>query len=377
MEVLRVGLYTDPNYFEKQASHQGRKRSKVVESIKGHFIRPCYLHESETPLKFYKLIARIGLPLGFILNLFRAMQATTAIGTATEAAKPYFIIDAVYMWVGIILVLGAVIGLNKMEWYGVKCYASLFSWSIAFNAFLAIYSSSLGLYEFEYFGRSIFAIVYLSIWLYFCMVYFGKRRLLFSPGAFETPRVADEAKTEPEKVSPVQPEPTPVLQEAPPVPAVELPPTVQGSPPADLVAVKKPKHKPHVLTIVLCIALVLSLAGNIWQGVSWASDSAESAENIRVLNNKLTQKEEAISEYRTKVGDLNTELARVNIQKERLYDHLDAALFLYNNIGFIVNGSSYYHNYECPVFQAASEYWAHNIEYCQSIGYGACPVCWD
>lgn len=372
-----MGLYTDPNYFEKQASHQGRKRSKVVESIKGHFIRPCYLHESETPLKFYKLIARIGLPLGFILNLFRAMQATTAIGTATEAAKPYFIIDAVYMWVGIILVLGAVIGLNKMEWYGVKCYASLFSWSIAFNAFLAIYSSSLGLYEFEYFGRSIFAIVYLSIWLYFCMVYFGKRRLLFSPGAFETPRVADEAKTEPEKVSPVQPEPTPVLQEAPPVPAVELPPTVQGSPPADLVAVKKPKHKPHVLTIVLCIALVLSLAGNIWQGVSWASDSAESAENIRVLNNKLTQKEEAISEYRTKVGDLNTELARVNIQKERLYDHLDAALFLYNNIGFIVNGSSYYHNYECPVFQAASEYWAHNIEYCQSIGYGACPVCWD
>lgn len=154
---------------------------------------------------------------------------------------------------------------------------------------------------------------------------------------------------------------------APPEP--ELPAVIPEKPPK--------KSTPRALVIVLAAALVLSLAGNIWQGVSWASDSAESAEKIRVLNNKLTQKEEALEEYRTKVGNLNTELARVKIQKEGLSDHLDAALFLYNNIGFIVNGSSYYHNYECPVFQAASEYWAHNIEYCQSIGYSACPVCWD
>lgn len=359
-----MGLYTDPNYFEKQASRQGRKRLKVVESIRDHFIRPCYLHESETPLKFYKLIARIGLPLGFILNLFRAMQATTAIGTATEAAKPYFIIDAVYMWVGIILVLGSVIGLNKMEWYGVKCYASLFSWSIAFNAFLAIYSASLGLYEFEYFGRSIFAIVYLSVWLYFCMVYFGKRRLLFSPGAFDTPEEPDvELNPEAFSAQATPASPDPVLS------GTELPAVIPEN--------KVKKAAPRALVIGLVVALTLSLAGNVWQGISWANNSAESAEEIRVLNNKITQKEEAIEEYRTKVGDLNTELARVKIQKEGLSDHLGAALFLYNNIGFIVNGSSYYHNYECPVFQAASEYWAHNIEYCQSIGYGACPVCWD
>lgn len=359
-----MGLYTDPNHFEKQTHYQERKRSKVVESIRDHFIRPCYLHESETPLKFYKLIARIGLPLGFILNLFRAMQATTAIGTATEAAKPYFIIDAVYMWVGIALVLGAFIGLNKMEWYGVKCYASLFSWSIAFNAFLAIYSASLGLYEFEYFGRSIFAIVYLSVWLYFCMVYFGKRRLLFFPGAFDTPKEPDVALN-PEAFSaqavPDSPDPVPSKP--------ELPAVIPEKP------VKK--ATPRALVIGLVVALALSLAGNIWQGISWANNSAESAEKIRVLNNKLTQKEEAIKEYRTKVGDLNTELARVKAQKEGLYDHLDAALFLYNNIGFIVSGSSYYHNYECPVFQAADEYTAHNIEYCRYLGYGACPVCWD
>ena len=372
-----MGIYNDPQYFEKRIKYQRKRRSAVISAIRAHFIRPCYLRESEAPMKFYKLIARIGLPLGFILNLFRAMQATTAIGTATETAKPYFIIDAVYMWVGIALVLGAIIGLNKMEWYGVKCYASLFGWSIVFNAFLAIYSASLGLYEFEYFGRSIFAIVYLSVWLYFCMVYFGKRRLLFSPGAFNDPpewtpspdgEPAFHDQSARNYITPPEVEPEP-----PSEPEI----TAESNPPAVIPEKPDKKVTPRTLSIILAVALTLSLIGNVWQGVSWSNESSEAAEEIRVLNNKLTQKEEAIKEYRTKVGDLNTEIARIKAQKEGLYDHLDAALFLYNNIGFIVNGSSYYHNYECPVFQAASEYWAHNIEYCQSIGYGACPVCWD
>lgn len=372
-----MGLYTDPNYFEKQASHQGRKRSKVVESIKGHFIRPCYLRESEAPMKFYKLIARVGMPLGVVLNFFRAIQATAAIETATDTAKLYFIIDAVYMWVGIVLLFGAIVGMNKLEWVGVKCYASLFMWQIVYSVFLATYSASLELFEFEYFGRNIFAAIFLSVWLYFCMIYFGKRRLLFSPGAFnDPPEWTPSTDGEPafhdqsarNSITPPKVEPEPTSE-----PEI----TAESNPPAVIPEKPVKKAAPRALVIGLVVALTLSLAGNVWQGISWANNSAESAEKIRVLNNKLTQKEEALEEYRTKVGNLNTELARVKIQKEGLYDHLDAALFLYNNIGFIVSGSSYYHNYECPVFQAASEYAAHNIEYCRYLGYGACPVCWD
>lgn len=358
-----MGLYTDPNYFEKQSSYQESKKSKVIKSIRDHFIRPCYLRESETPLKFYKLI-RVCLPIGAVLNFFLAIQATVAISTAAEAAKPYFIIDAIYMWLGIVLLLGAAAGLNRMEWSGVRFYSALFGWQIVYNAFLAILGAHWGLFDFEYFGRPIMEAVFLSVWLYFCLIYFGKRRLLFSPGAFDAPEepdVAPNSEAFSGQAAPASPDPVPSEPELPAV--IPEKPTKKGT--------------SRELAIVLAAALVISLAGNIWQGVSWASDSAESAEEIRVLNNKLTQKEEAIKEYRTKVGDLNTELARVKTQKEGLYDHLDAALFLYNNIGFIVNGSSYYHNYECPVFQAASEYWAHNIEYCQSIGYSACPVCWD
>lgn len=358
-----MGLYTDPDYFEKQSSYQESKKSKVIKSIRDHFIRPCYLRESETPLKFYKLI-RVCLPIGAILNFFRAIQATVAISTAAEAAKPYFIIDAIYMWLGIVLLLGAAAGLNRMEWSGVRFYSALFGWQIAYNAFLAILGAHWGLFDFEYFGRPIMEAVFLSVWLYFCLIYFGKRRLLFSPGAFdipEDPDVAPNSEAFSGQAAPASPDPVPSKPELPAV----------------IPEKKVKKAAPRALMIGLVVALALSLAGNVWQGISWANNSAESAEKIRVLNNKLTQKEEAIKEYRTKVGDLNTELARVKAQKEGLYDHLDAALFLYNNIGFIVSGSSYYHNYECPVFQAASEYWAHNIEYCQSIGYGACPVCWD
>lgn len=330
----------------------------MISAIRAHFIRPCYLRESEAPMKFYKLIARIGLPLGFILNLFRAMQATTAIGTATEAAKPYFIIDAVYMWVGIVLVLGAVIGLNKMEWYGVKCYASLFSWAIAFNASLAIFSAHRGLFDFEYFGRPIMEVVFLSVWLYFCMIYFGKRRLLFSPGAFETPCVPDEPQNEPEKANTAQPEPAPVLQEAPPEPAVELPPAVQESPPADLAEVKKPKRKTNVLMIVLCIALALSLAGNVWQSLAWNAEKEE-------LDSELKGKDQAISNLKSANISLKSEISDLETYR---FD-------TYYTTGYIVSGSDYYHRYDCPVVKAADTYQSHNTEFCKWLGYSACPVC--
>lgn len=340
-----MGLYTDPNHFEKQTHYQERKRSKVVESIRDHFIRPCYLHESETPLKFYKLIARIGLPLGFILNLFRAMQATTAIGTATEAAKPYFIIDAVYMWVGIALVLGAVIGLNKMEWYGVKCYASLFSWSIAFNAFFAIYSASLGLYEFEYFGRSIFAIVFLSVWLYFCMIYFGKRRLLFSPGAFDTteePGVALNSESFSAQAVPASPDPVPSKPELPAV----------------IPEKKVKKATQRALTIGLVVALALSLAGNVWQSLAWNAEKKE-------FDSELKGKDQAISNLKSANISLKSEISDLETYRADTY----------YTTGYIVSGSNYYHRYDCPVFKAANTYQSHNTKFCEWLGYSACPVC--
>lgn len=330
----------------------------MISAIRAHFIRPCYLRESEAPMKFYKLIARIGLPLGFILNLFRAMQATAAIGTATEAARPYFIIDAVYMWVGIILLFGALVGLNKMKWAGVKYYASLFGWQIVYSVFLATYSASLELFEFEYFGRNIFAAIFLSVWLYFCMIYFGKRRLLFSPGAFNDP---------PEWTPSPDGEPafhdqsarnsiTPPIVEPEPTSEPEI--TAESNPPAVIPEKPVKKAAPRALVIGLVVALTLSLAGNVWQGVMRNAERKE-------FDSELKRKDQAFSNLKRANISLESEISDL---KEYHFD-------TYYTTGYIVSGSNYYHKYDCPVFKAANTYQSHNTKFCEWLGYSACPVC--
>lgn len=330
----------------------------MISAIRAHFIRPCYLRESEAPMKFYKLIARIGLPLGFILNLFRAMQATAAIGTATEAARPYFIIDAVYMWVGIILLFGALVGLNKMKWAGVKYYASLLGWQIVYSVFLATYSASLELFEFEYFGQNIFAAIFLSVWLYFCMIYFGKRRLLFSPGAFNDPpewtpspdgEPAFHDQSARNSITPPKVEPEP-----PSEPEI----TAESNPPAVIPEKPAKKVKPRTLVIGLVVALALSLAGNVWQSLAWNAEKKE-------FDSELKGKDQAISNLKSANISLKSEISDLETYRADTY----------YTTGYIVSGSNYYHRYDCPVFKAANTYQSHNTKFCEWLGYSACPVC--
>ena len=234
-------------------------------------------------------------------------------------------------------------------------------YTVVLALIFAFYNSING-YKINFFP----ALLWGSIFYWWNCSYFDKKRRPSVP-------LPDPKHEEAVSTDPVQPDPAPVLQEAPPEPAVELPPAVQESPSADLAEVKKPKRKPNVLMIVLAVALVLSLAGNIWQGVSWASDSAESAEEIRVLNNKITQLNSAIASYRDNVGELKSQIK--DLESRNTY--FNEYMVLNYRIGFIVDGSAYYHRYSCPVYRAADECTAHNIEYCRYLGYSACPVCWD
>ena len=92
-----------------------------------------------------------------------------------------------------------------------------------------------------------------------------------------------------------------------------------------------------------------------------AAENAELRSRVSALSTEKTQLQE-------KVNDLEA-------RNEDLSGYLHDATFLYNNIGFIVEGSNRYHNYDCPVFQGADEYWAHNIEYCEYLGYSKCGNC--
>nr|DAE92984.1 MAG TPA: hypothetical protein [Caudoviricetes sp.] len=195
------------------------------------------------------------------------------------------------------------------------------------------------------------ALLWGSIFYWWNRSYFDKKRRSSVP--FSDPKHEEAAST-----NPVQPEPTPVLQEAPPELAVELPPAVVEQPPAVPKKPEKPKRKPRVLTIIFCIALALSLAGNVWQGVMRNAERKE-------FDSELKRKDQAFSNLKRANISLESEISDL---KEYHFD-------TYYTTGYIVSGSNYYHKYDCPVFKAANTYQSHNTKFCEWLGYSACPVC--
>ena len=143
--------------------------------------------------------------------------------------------------------------------------------------------------------------------------------------------------------------------------APALPDTVLSEPelPARIPPEKGPKRTaPHALTIILAAALVLSLIGNVWQAIAWNSEGNAMAAEIR-------EKDKSISTIKSAITSLKSEL----------YDLQEYHFDTYYSTGYIVNGSNYFHRYDCPVVEAADTYQSHNTEFCKWLGYGGCPVC--
>lgn len=138
------------------------------------------------------------------------------------------------------------------------------------------------------------------------------------------------------------------------------------------VETEQPKSGKRPPVVPLCIAAALLVVCTCILGYrvsvltaardDLAAENAELRSRVSTLSTEKTQLQE-------KVNDLEA-------RNEDLSGYLHDATFLYNNIGFIVEGSNRYHNYDCPVFQGADEYWAHNIEYCEYLGYSKCGNCW-
>lgn len=138
------------------------------------------------------------------------------------------------------------------------------------------------------------------------------------------------------------------------------------------VETEQPKPGKRSTVVPLCIAAALLVVCTCILGYrvsvltaardDLAAENAELRSRVSTLSTEKTQLQE-------KVNDLEA-------RNEDLSGYLHDATFLYNNIGFIVEGSNRYHNYDCPVFQGADEYWAHNIEYCEYLGYSKCGNCW-
>lgn len=161
----------------------------------------------------------------------------------------------------------------------------------------------------------------------------------------------------------LSPKPGEKLCGTPFIQAGKTPPGVETEQP-------KPGKRSPVVPLCIAAALLVVCACILGYRVSvltaarddLAAENAELRSRVSTLSTEKTQLQE-------KVNDLEA-------RNEDLSGYLHDATFLYNNIGFIVEGSNRYHNYDCPVFQGADEYWAHNIEYCEYLGYSKCGNCW-
>lgn len=158
-----------------------------------------------------------------------------------------------------------------------------------------------------------------------------------------------------------------------------------------------------------CIVLLLLLIGvstfSVWnihglqsQQLNLESEIAELNEQITPLTEEVSTLNKRKEQLTDKVDSLNGELAEMQQKLDEKQQELDGARqeledahLEYNaadsfglqmfkqlyEIGFIVNGNSYYHNFTCDIYKNADTYWAHNIEYCKGLGYSRCPQCWN
>ena len=138
------------------------------------------------------------------------------------------------------------------------------------------------------------------------------------------------------------------------------------------VETEQPKPGKRSPVVPLCIAAALLVVCTCILGYR-VSVLTAARDDLAAENAELRSRVSTLSTEKTQLQEKANDLGARN---EDLSGYLHDAIFLYNNIGFIVEGSNRYHNYDCPVFQGADEYWAHNIEYCEYLGYSKCGNCW-
>lgn len=179
-------------------------------------------------------------------------------------------------------------------------------------------------------------------------------------------------------------EPQPVTLEYHPDFQLQGPPK-DPKPPAEPPApTQKPVGKSYApLCIILGILLAASFAGNVVQSYM----SVNKLEEMTFMQDKLQAE---VNSLRNRVSSLRKEKDQLNEQlsnmqygsdiQDEIIDRISPEAFAMETyIGFIYDGSKYCHAYDCPQFpfEDCDEFTAHNVEYCEWLGYPKHSGCWD
>ena len=186
-----------------------------------------------------------------------------------------------------------------------------------------------------------------------------------------------EVISEPAEPEPVTLEYHPDFQLQGP-PAEPKPPVESPAPP------QKPAGKSYApLCIVLGILLAASLAGNMAQSYMSENKLEEMTSRQDKLQAEVNSLQNRVSSLREEKDQLSEQLSNAqysfNVQDEMVDMLAPKAFALDTYIGFIYDGSKYCHSYDCPQFpfEDYDEFTAHNVEYCEWLGYPKHSGCWD
>lgn len=164
----------------------------------------------------------------------------------------------------------------------------------------------------------------------------------------------------------------------------EEPPVIRPAQPPEPVALKGRRYKAAVIALsAVCAVLAVSVFLLEYSANSTRAEHQQLMESVETLTAENAELQETVSELESqnkkgqeKITSLEAE--NTNLERDLKSSRIagtDMFSSLYH-IGFIVNGSPYYHLFTCGVYTSADEYWAHNIEYCEYLGYSKCPDCW-
>ena len=197
--------------------------------------------------------------------------------------------------------------------------------------------------------------------------------------------VVDDATGEVISEPPTE-EPKPITLEYHPDFQLQGPPE-DPKPPAESPAPpQKPAGKSYApLCIVLGILLAASLAGNMAQSYMSTNKLEEMTSRQDKLQAEVNSLQNRVSSLREEKDQLSEQLSNAqysfNVQDEMVDMLAPEAFALETYIGFIYDGSQYCHNYNCPSFPfdncVDDGFYAHNVEYCEWLGYPKHSACWD
>lgn len=197
--------------------------------------------------------------------------------------------------------------------------------------------------------------------------------------------VVDDATGEVISEPPAE-EPKPITLEYHPDFQLQGPPENPKLPAESPDLTQKPAGKSYApLCIILGILLAASFAGNVVQSYMSVNQLEEMTFMQDKLQTEVNSLRSRVSSLRKEKNQLNEQLSNMqygsDIQDEIIDRISPEAFAMETYIGFIYDGSQYCHSYNCPNFPfddcADNGFYAHNVEYCEWLGYPKHSGCWD